>query len=78
VATFSHEQSAVIAWEFACRASTVKLDATDATDFILGHVPSPCGDGVPLVDLDLHVGVASSCSCSLTNVEDVVMVRLKV
>lgn len=54
VATFSHQQSTIVAWKLAGRAGSVKLHTADATDFILWHIPSPCRDGVPRLYLDFH------------------------
>lgn len=44
----------IITGKFAGRTSTVKLDSTDPTDFVIGHIPTPGGDGVPLFDGDFH------------------------
>ena len=47
-------QGTVVARKFAGRAGSVKLYSTDATHFVLWHVPLPRSDSVPLLDLDLH------------------------
>lgn len=48
-------QSTVIPREFARWASAVELDATDPTDVVVGHVPAPGCDGIPLLDCDFHL-----------------------
>jgi hypothetical protein len=47
-------ESAVIAREFASRTSAIELNTTNTTNFIVGHIPPPSGDGVPGLDDDLH------------------------
>lgn len=54
MATFSHQKSTVVSGELASRAGPIELDSTNATDFILRHVPAPSGDRVPLLDPDFH------------------------
>lgn len=55
VATFAHQQRAVVSWKFACRTCSVELDATDATNFVFRHIPPPGGDRMPFLYLDLHL-----------------------
>ena len=47
-------QRAIITREFAGWTGPVELNATDPTDVVVGHVPAPGCDGVPLFDGDLH------------------------
>lgn len=47
-------EAAIVTGKFACRAGSVKLGLTDATNVVFGQVPSPCGYAVPLLNLDLH------------------------
>lgn len=47
-------QGAVITGEFAGRTGGVELYATNAAHLILGDVPVPSGDGIPLFECDLH------------------------
>ena len=49
-----HTQRAIITREFAGWTGPVELNATDPTDVVVGHVPAPGCDGVPLFDGDLH------------------------
>lgn len=49
-------QCTVITREFARRTRAIELNTTDAADVVLGHVPPPGRDGVPLLDSDLHYG----------------------
>lgn len=46
--------AAVIAWIFARRTCAIKGNLTDTTDVVLGEIPSPSPNGVPLLDGDLH------------------------
>jgi hypothetical protein len=38
-----------------CGAGSIEVDLTDAADIVLGEIPSPRRDGVPLLDLHFHV-----------------------
>jgi len=49
-------QAAVVARVFAGRTRPIKVDLADAADVVFRDVPSPGGDGVPLLDGDLHEG----------------------
>lgn len=49
-------QGTIVAWIFACRTCAIKMDLADAADVVFGNVPPPGRDGVPLFDLDLHLG----------------------
>lgn len=49
-----HTQRAVISRELAGWTSAVELDATDTAYFVLRHIPTPRGDGVPFLDCDFH------------------------
>lgn len=49
-----HTKGAVIAREFAGGTGAIKLNATDTAHLILGHVPAPRGDRMPLLDGNLH------------------------
>lgn len=49
-----HTQRAIITREFAGWTGPVELNATDPTDVVVGHVPAPGCDGIPLFDGDLH------------------------
>lgn len=40
-------QRAVITGNFASRTCSVELDATDAANLVLGHIPVPGGNGIP-------------------------------
>lgn len=51
---FSDDQRTVVSWILAVWTTAVKIDATDATNFVLGHIPAPGSDGMPFLDLDLH------------------------
>lgn len=57
-------QGTVIPRELARWTGTVELDATDPTDVVVGHVPTPGSDGIPLFDGDLH----GSCTGGLIDV----------
>lgn len=54
VSAFTYEQRTVVSWVFTRRTSSVKLNPTDSTHFILRHVPSPCSHCVPFLDSDFH------------------------
>jgi hypothetical protein len=54
-------QWALVAREFAFRASAVVGVAADSTDIVVRHIPAPRGDGVPLSYRDFHRGVARGC-----------------
>lgn len=47
-------QAAVIAGVFACWASAVKMNLTNATHVVLGDVPTPSSYGVPFLYGDSH------------------------
>lgn len=47
-------QRTIVPRIFACRACTIKLYSTDATDVVLGLVPSPGSYRIPLPDGHLH------------------------
>lgn len=66
VSALSDQQRAFVAGKLACRASPVKLHATDATHFILGHVPSPRRYGVPFSDVDLHSVITGQLTAAVT------------
>jgi hypothetical protein len=53
-----HTQAAVISRIFACRTSAIKIYLTDATDVVVGDVPSPCSHSIPSLELDLHSACA--------------------
>lgn len=48
-------QRTVVTGEFAGWTGPVELYATDAADFVVGHVPVPGRDGVPFFDADFHI-----------------------
>lgn len=50
----SHTQRALVAGKLALGASAVVRVAADTTNIVVGHIPAPRGDGVPLPDRDLH------------------------
>ena len=50
-----HTERTVIARKLAGWTSAVKLNATDATDLILRHVPAPGCNRIPFLDRDLHL-----------------------
>ena len=59
-------QLALVARILAGRAGAVELDAADAAHVVLGHVPAPRRDRVPLLDGDLHpwslrIGIYKEC-----------------
>jgi hypothetical protein len=47
-------ESAVVTRKLASRTGSIELNAADTTDFILRHIPSPCSNGMPGLDGDLH------------------------
>lgn len=47
-------QAAVIAGVFACWASAVKMNLTNATHVVLGDVPTPSSYGIPFLYGDSH------------------------
>ncbi|MCJ1375422.1 hypothetical protein MMC20_006657 [Loxospora ochrophaea] len=47
-------QGAIVAGIFACGTCPIELDAANAADIILRHIPSPRGHGVPLPYSHLH------------------------
>jgi hypothetical protein len=47
-------QRTFIAREFAFRASAIVGIPADTADIVIGHVPTPGGDGVPFSYRDLH------------------------
>jgi hypothetical protein len=54
-----HTERTVIARKLAGWTSAVKLNATDATDLILRHVPAPGCNRIPFLDRDLHLRTKS-------------------
>lgn len=50
-------KGAVVAGEFAGWTSSVELNTTDATHFILRNIPMPSSNGIPFFNGDLHCGV---------------------
>lgn len=59
-------QRTFVAWELALGAGTVIRVAADSADVIVGHVPPPGGDGIPLLDCDFHLvwsGVDDVVAC---------------
>ena len=46
----------LVARELALRTSAVIGIPTYAAHIVLGHVPAPCSDSAPSLDLDLHGG----------------------
>ena len=55
-----HTKSAVVPWVLACGTGSIELHATDSTDVIFRHVPSPGRYRVPFVYGDFHIGFAES------------------
>ena len=51
---FALTKAAVVAGILARRTRPVKVYLTDAADVVLGNIPLPCGDGIPLLDGDFH------------------------
>ena len=49
-----HTQTAVIAREFTRRTSAVEVNLADAADVVLGDIPAPSGDRIPIGDLNFH------------------------
>lgn len=47
--------AAVVAGISAGRTRPIEVDLANATDVVFGNVPPPGRDGVPLLDLDLHL-----------------------
>lgn len=47
-------ETAVVTWIFAGRTGAVKVNLADTTDVVLGDIPSPSRDSVPVCDGDLH------------------------
>ena len=50
-----HTQRTIVAGVLALRAGAVVGVAADTADIVIGHIPAPGGDGVPLLDYDPHV-----------------------
>lgn len=57
VSAFPDEKCTVVSGILARRACRVELHAADSTQVVLGHVPAPGRNGVPLLDGDFHVFV---------------------
>ena len=51
-----HTKSTVITRIFAGRASSVELDSTNATYFVLWHIPPPRRYSIPFLYDDFHIG----------------------
>lgn len=47
-------KATVVAGILARRTRPVKVHLTDTADVVLGDIPLPCGDGIPLLDGDFH------------------------
>jgi len=54
---FSDQERTVVSGEATVGTGPVELDATDATDFILGHIPFPGCNSIPGFDFHFHGGV---------------------
>jgi hypothetical protein len=54
----SHTKRTLVARESTLGAGTVIRIPTDTADIVFRHVPSPCCDGVPLLDGDFHGGIS--------------------
>ena len=50
----AHTQATIIAWVFASRTCAIEMYLTDTADVVVGDVPSPCCDCVPLEDFGFH------------------------
>lgn len=48
-------QGTIVTGKLAGGTGAVELDATDAADIVVGHVPAPGSDGVPLFEGNFHV-----------------------
>lgn len=47
-------KATVVAGILARGTRPVKVHLTDTADVVLGDIPLPCGDGIPLFDGDFH------------------------
>lgn len=49
-----HTQAAIISRIFAGRTCPIEMDLADSTHVVVGNVPSPGSNGVPLSNFDFH------------------------